>query len=113
MSSSSFASDKVFRDPINFPYGFARSGEFTIAQARLIEQHGYAYKALASGERSPVNKQETAFVSFCQGNKPAIDVHERTWQRYLDKVQRSRMVYTLAKGASAADSLVTSADISL
>ena len=95
MSARSFIAEKNFRDPQNFPYGFARSGEFTREQAVLLETHGLAYQALDAGEREPVDKQEREFVSFCRGDKPAESLHERTWERYCKKIERSRVIYSL------------------
>ena len=97
-SSSSFLTDKTFSDPTHFPYGFARSGEFTVRQAQLIEEHGQAYKALSEGVRQPVNDEESEFVRFCQGEKEAESIHERTWKRYLAKLERTGIIYSLAKG---------------
>lgn len=71
-----------------FPYGFPRSGEFTLQQARLLEDHGRAYEALASGAREPMNKEEKAFVAFCRGERAARTVHEKVWQIYLSKLQK-------------------------
>ena len=99
-SDLSFQSERNFRDQNNFPYGFARSGEFTIQQAQLIEKHGCAYQALASGDREPANPDEEAFLEYCLGRKEAETLHERTWKRYLDKVNRSTAFYSLARTKS-------------
>ena len=98
-----FESDKQFRDPKNFPYGFARSGEFTHQQAVLMEKHGYAYIELASGSRQPTGELEEAFVSFCNGQKDAETLHERTWKRYQDKVNRKVNCYSLASTPRVSD----------
>lgn len=107
MTSSAFCTDKTFRDPINFPYGFVRSGEFTIEQARLLERCGVVYQALDTGMRQPQDQQEQDFVAFCRGERDAISLHERVWKRYQDKVKRAGMIFTLAKGSSIADTFMT------
>ena len=99
-----FYSGKKFRDSQNFPYGFARSGEFTIEQARMIETYGNAYHELCSGVRQPNGDEEQAFVAFCHGEKDAETNHELVWKRYQNRVNRSRMIYSLAN-SSAVDSL--------
>jgi uncharacterized protein YifE (UPF0438 family) len=98
MTVSEFCTDKIFRDPINFPYGFVRSGEFTIEQARLLERCGEVYQALDAGTRQPQGDQEREFVAFCRGERDANSLHERVWKRYQDKVKRAGMIFTLAKG---------------
>lgn len=95
MSVPSFSAEQIFRDPQIFPYGFARSGEFTTQQAQLLEKHGNAYKALDAEERDPIDEMEQAFVFFCRGDKPAESLHERTWERYRKKIERTRVVVSL------------------
>lgn len=88
MDQSSFKSSKLFLCRDVFPYGLARSGEFTIEQAKLLEAHGFAYLALADGSATPINSEEEAFVAFCKGDKEADNKHEKAWRRYVDRVQK-------------------------
>jgi len=87
-SSESFYSLKVFADRLHFPYGFARSGQFSKKQATLIEQHGEAYKNLASGQEAPTTPEEQEFVRFCNGLKKAETEHEKVWAFYLNYTGR-------------------------
>lgn len=106
-----FYSGKKFRDPQNFPYGFARSGEFTIEQARMIESYGHAYHELSSGVRQPNGVEEQEFVDFCNDEKEAETNHQLAWKRYLNRVNRSRTIYSLA-GSSAVNSLAHEVEVS-
>jgi len=81
-----FLTEKRFEDKLNFPYGFYKSGDFTIEQAQLLELNGTAYAELASGMRQPEGKTEKEFVAFCQGKKAAQTIHERIWKRYRAKI---------------------------
>jgi len=81
-----FRTSRLFEDKVNFPYGFRKSGDFTIEQARMLELNGHAYAELAEGERKPRGETEREFVAFCQGRKEAQTLHERVWQRYKAKV---------------------------
>lgn len=81
-----FRTEKRFEDKCHFPYGFLKSGDFTIEQARILELKGHAYAELASGKRMPKGETEREFVAFCQGKKEAQTIHERVWQRYQSKV---------------------------
>lgn len=100
---TAFESGRKFIDKKNFPYGFARSGEFTLQQAQLLERHGYAYSELASGQRAPVDPVEEAFVRFCHAEKEATNEHEKVWQRYMSKTS-VRPFYSIAVGLSARNS---------
>lgn len=92
----SFQTNCRFTDDEHFPYGFARSGEFTIEQANLLEAHGHAYTELAKGVRKPVNQLEIDFVIFCRGDKYADSVHERVWKRYQLSISVYSHRYSLA-----------------
>ncbi|GAB3095326.1 DUF413 domain-containing protein [Aestuariicella hydrocarbonica] len=85
----------------HFPYGFARSGEFTREQVQLLENHGYAYLALASGERTPVTPEEQEFVKYCLGEKEPQSRHEKVWAIFQKK--SSRNVVFVSLGASSND----------
>jgi uncharacterized protein YifE (UPF0438 family) len=79
---TSFIASKAFFDTKTFPYGFARSGEFTKRQATYLESFGHAYKQLDMGEREPESQEERDFVDFCRGLKPAETEHEKVWAIY-------------------------------
>jgi len=89
---SSFVSDKKFYADKHFPYGISRSGEFNRQQAGLLEDHGQAYQALHSGDRSPVNDEEREFVAVCKGDKPAQTAHEIVWIRFCQKTQKKTFI---------------------
>ncbi|VDR30598.1 Uncharacterized protein conserved in bacteria [Raoultella terrigena] len=40
--AESFMTTNRFFDNKNYPRGFSRHGDFTIKEAQLLEQHGYA-----------------------------------------------------------------------
>ena len=54
-----FYSASRFYATKHFPYGRARSGEFIVSHAELLECHGNAYSELHAGIREPVNEEET------------------------------------------------------
>ena len=64
------------------------------ATLRLII-HGNACKALDAEERGLIDEMEQAFVSFCRGDKPAESLHERTWECYRKKIERSWVIVSL------------------
>lgn len=102
---TSFACDKKFFDDKNYPRGFSRSGDFTRAQAQLLENKGIAMRALADGSRSPIDATEQRFVDVCQGQVDAMSDIERTWITYRKALQR-RDTYFTASSAAASDTLI-------
>lgn len=69
--AESFSVTRRFFDDKNYPRGFSRHGDYTIKESQVLEQYGQAFKALESGEREPVTKEEKNFVAFCRGERPA------------------------------------------
>ena len=85
-NTTAFSSNRKFYGDDHFPYGLDRSGRFTRQQVDLLLDHGWAYKALAEGDQTPVTPEERAFVAVCQGEKDAKTDHEKVWQWYCTKV---------------------------
>lgn len=76
--AESFSVTRRFFDDKNYPRGFSRHGDYTIKESQVLEQYGQAFKALESGEREPVTKEEktllhSAVVSVQQ--KPFLRKH--------------------------------------
>ncbi len=91
---------KVFIDRAKFPYGFRKSGDFSISEADLLTKYGKTLLALESGELSPESADEQHFVDFVQGNVPAENTVERTWQKYARLARGKKHFYTLHSSAS-------------
>lgn len=101
---NSFFSDKKFTDKKLFPYGISRSGDFSLAQTLLLEQHGYTYRELQQGLREPINEEEAAFVEVFKKNKEASTPHELVWRRFLDKSQNKIKVSSFSTPQLKSDS---------
>lgn len=106
-----FYSEKVFRALDVFPYGLAKSGEFTCPQVELLEMHGEAYKELAEGRRTPVNSREERFVAVCLGKRPPETQHERVWISFCRKAQQAAAVTAMM--SCSQDDVFDLGDISL
>ncbi len=94
--AESFKTERKFFDDEHFPYGFDRSGEFSSSQVALLERHGHAYRALATGERQPVTEQESQFVLLCNGAKEPQNVHEKVWKRYSEICNKALVFHSVA-----------------
>ncbi|WP_221798993.1 DUF413 domain-containing protein [Oceanobacter mangrovi] len=105
----SFDSPKKFFDDINFPRGFHRSGDFTRAQADILESKGAVLKALHDGSQPPADDVEERFLQVCHGDaQPQSDV-EKAWTRYLSALRR-KQVYFTASSAAVTDGATETAD---
>ena len=97
----SFATSKKYFDDRNFPRGFQRSGDFTRAQAAILESMGDALKALHEGTRQPINDEEAHFIATCvAGEQPVTEV-EKAWASYVRALQRKQIYFTASSAAVA------------
>lgn len=94
-AQASFVANKRFFDDRNFPYGFRRSGDFTLKQAELLELCGHHMMALEQGTIEPSNDEEVHFVSVCRGECPAETAEEKTWVTYREALIRKGRVLNL------------------
>ena len=107
----SFFSPKKFFDNTNYPYGFARSGDFTRTQADLLEQYGYTLQRLYRGEQTPANTEEHSFVRVCHQDAEPSSAIERTWMTYLKATERRQQFFTAATSAGLGQSLTNGESI--
>ncbi len=79
-----------FHDNKNYPYGFSRSGDFTIAESRVLSINGTWLKALTDGDIEPTDDVEKNIVSVVKGKVPPQTSTERVWLKYLKRIHRVR-----------------------
>lgn len=79
--------DQPFHDKTNFPYGFNRSGEFSLDKAEILKNKGRRLVAVQLGIIVPNSDDEHSFKEFVSGNKKASNTMEETWNKYLDIVK--------------------------
>lgn len=80
--TASFVCNKPFYDDKSFPYGFKRSGDFTIKESELLESIGRKLMSLAKGEDQPATDEEARFVKVAQGELDPESHVEKTWIKY-------------------------------
>ncbi len=102
----SFECTRKYYDDENFPHGFRRSGDFTRAQADVLEAKGVTLKALHEGHQTPESEEEKDFVLMCQDKREATTPIEKAWKAYLKALGR-KQVYFTASSAAVADTDVT------
>lgn len=79
-------SNKPYYDDLNFPRGFSRSGEFSIAESMLLNDYGDTLKSLHDGHLMPENEEEKRFVAVVNRMEEAVSDLEKTWIKYLKSV---------------------------
>ncbi len=81
---------RPFADRQHYPYGFSRSGDFSIAESQALSQYGSLIQALCSGELLPSTPEEHDLLAMSRGEKPAQTLMERAWDKYQRQIHRVR-----------------------
>lgn len=93
--TASFQSTRKFYDDKNYPRGISRSGDYSIKEFTLLENHGVAFIELSSGIRKAETPAEERFIKVCRGELEASTKEELTWLKYQTKVLSPKQFHTL------------------
>ncbi|WP_196139984.1 DUF413 domain-containing protein [Aliikangiella sp. G2MR2-5] len=71
-----------FQDPRRYPYGIARSGDFTIAQSEMLERNGNLIEALLKGEVENPNEEDIQLKDAILKGDIQFSPLVQTWLKY-------------------------------
>ncbi|WP_289028288.1 DUF413 domain-containing protein [uncultured Paraglaciecola sp.] len=91
---------KTYLDPLNFKYGFRKSGDFSITESEILSTYGHTLLALEMGEVTPETDAEIHFVQAVTGKLEADSKLEKTWIKYVRLSRTKRTFFTLYSSAS-------------
>ena len=91
---------KTYLDPLNFKYGFRKSGDFSITESEILSIYGHSLLALEMGEMTPETDAEAHFVQMVTGKLEADSKLEKTWNKYIRLSRTKRNFFTLYSSAS-------------
>ncbi|WP_394147581.1 DUF413 domain-containing protein [Shewanella atlantica] len=86
---------KCFIDNINFPRGFRKSGDFTLAESELLSLYGDTLLSLESGELEPFTSEERHFVEILRQPHKASSRLEQVWFKYVKLTREPRKFHSL------------------
>lgn len=95
--------NRLFIDKSKFPYGFRKSGDFSISEAELLSRYGCTLADLETGVITPQSKDEENFVLFVKGQKEASTSVEKVWAKYVRLARGRRQFFTMHSSASNQD----------
>jgi hypothetical protein len=81
---------RVFSDPKNYPYGFSRSGDFSIAESRALSEHGSLIAALVDQHIAPIDAEDKQFLASALGQSDPQSIAERAWLKYQKRINRPK-----------------------
>ncbi|GAB56752.1 hypothetical protein GPUN_2637 [Glaciecola punicea ACAM 611] len=80
----------VFNDPKNYPYGFSRSGDFSIAESKALVAYGCYFSALVSGQIKPQSSDDDTLLLALLGDIEPKDTAQRAWVKYQKRINRPK-----------------------
>ncbi len=84
-----------FYDDINYPKGFSKCGDFTIAEAQTLEDFGRILSDLSSGKTQPKTKDEVHFTQVCLGKAEATTYIEKLWAKYQELIRKETIYHSM------------------
>ncbi|MBT41059.1 MAG: hypothetical protein CMF12_00900 [Idiomarina sp.] len=95
---------RPFNDFRNYPYGFSRSGDFSIRESDALTQYGVLISALLSGEYAPQNQEDDALLASARGEQAPTTLVEKAWAKYQARIHRPKVASMYGKGKFADES---------
>lgn len=81
---------RPFSDKKHYPYGFGRSGDFSISESKLLQSHGSLFAALVDGKLTPQNDEEQQYLESALGHRPPHTPQEKAWLKYQARINRPK-----------------------
>jgi len=105
---------QVFTDPKNYPYGFSRSGDFSINESKALTAYGCYIAALVDGHIEAETDEDIAYIESAHGKIEPSTTEQRAWLKYQKRINRPKAgsIYGTKKASSdtASDDLVSELD---
>ncbi|MBT1450212.1 DUF413 domain-containing protein [Glaciecola sp. XM2] len=97
---------RLFSDTKNYPYGFSRSGDFSISESKALNEYGCLIAALVDGKLAPSDEEDEQFLSSALGQTEPASVAERAWLKYQKRINRPKAgsIYGTKKVSSSSSS---------
>ncbi|MBU2899311.1 DUF413 domain-containing protein [Vibrio hepatarius] len=86
---------KRFFDNKKFPRGFAKSGDFTLAEEQILTLYGDTMLGLETGQIKPENTEEKHFIKVLETPSKAKSKLERVWLKYVQLARGRKRFHTL------------------
>jgi len=81
---------RMFSDAKNYPYGFSRSGDFTINESKALVQYGCLIAALVDGHIESQGSEDDGLLAAAFGKKVPEELAEKAWVKYQKQINRTR-----------------------
>ena len=81
---------RLFSDAKHYPYGFSRSGDFSIAESKALQQYGCLIAALVDGDIEPSCDEDQAYIDCALGHEQPQTAAQKAWMKYQSRINRPK-----------------------
>lgn len=82
---------KPFNDFRHYPYGFARSGDFSIRESDALLHYGCLITALLNGEVAAETEEDKNLLAVAKGEQAPVTPVEKAWAKYQGRINRPKV----------------------
>ena len=82
---------RMFSDAKNYPYGFSRSGDFSISESKALSEYGCLIAALVDGEIQAETNEDNDLLAAAFGKKDPEGAAEKAWVKYQKRINRPKL----------------------
>lgn len=82
---------RMFSDAKNYPYGFSRSGDFSINESKALAQYGCLIAALVDGQIEAQTSEDSELLAAAFGKKEPESTAEKAWVKYQKRINRPKL----------------------
>jgi uncharacterized protein YifE (UPF0438 family) len=86
-----FLVQRMFSDAKNYPYGFSRSGDFSISESKALSEYGCLIAALVDGKIQPETTEDNELLAAAFGKKEPESAAEKAWVKYQKRINRPKL----------------------
>jgi uncharacterized protein YifE (UPF0438 family) len=90
---------KLYSNFRRFPYGFKKSGDFSIVEANILSVFGHTLQLLELGTLKPESDEEKHFIQVSKRLADPETTIERTWLKYI-KLASTRKNFFMLQNSS-------------
>lgn len=84
-----------FYDNLKFPRGFAKSGDFTLAEEEILTFYGKTLLGLETGELEANNEEEKRLIKVSHMEIEPESKIEKTWLKYIKLARGRKTLHSL------------------
>ncbi|AWL13236.1 UPF0438 protein [Saliniradius amylolyticus] len=81
---------RKYADPTYYPYGFSRSGDFSIKESQLLSDYGCLISALLTGQVTAETEEDQQLLAVARGEQAPCTPVEKVWFKYQQRIHRPR-----------------------